>query len=110
MNKFRRKEIYEIIFKLQEILNRLKQNDDFDYEDLIEEIIDEIQDILTEEEFSKDSVPENLQSGDAYQQSENACDNLEFALEELNYIFDDDVTAPIESDIKCAIDYLYKAT
>ena len=89
MNKARRKEIYKIIDKLYEVLHMLRSEKEFDIESIITDIIELIQIVFDEEECVMDNIPENLQSGYRYQQSEEACDNLYDAIDTLESAVDD---------------------
>ena len=82
MNKLRRKAIRNVIRKLNEILegkNKISI-------EVFEDFIDEIQTILDEEETYFYNIPENLQNGARYEESENAIDKLEDAISDLEYI------------------------
>ena len=91
MNKMRRKAIRNLIAKLSGIRNDKK---DVDF-DLIDDILDETQTILDDEEDYFYNIPENLQSGSRYDDSENAIDNLGDAINELSDI-----------DAECSHEYI----
>ena len=110
MNKMRRKEIYSIIRQLNDLLKKLGDGDFQYFLDNIDSIIDAIQCVLDEEEDYQESVPENLQSGWRYEESENASDNLQSALDELEEIDEDDDIKDIISNVSRSIDYLDRAT
>ena len=96
MNKARRKEICNIIQKLNNFLSRAD----------IDAAIDEIQMVLDEEECVMDNIPENLQNGYRYQESEEACDNLNDAISELEDIDDEYSEDDIQHAVNNAIQYL----
>ena len=95
MNKGRRKELYAVANKL---LN-LKRTNNEDIQMDLESAKNALDMILYEEESYMDSVPENFQSGYRYQMAEEACDNIENAIDALN-----------DGDIDNAISYIYSAT
>ena len=101
MNKFRRKEIFRII----QVLNNLLKNNKIDFE-VFEDIIYEIQTILDEEECCCDNIPENLKSGQRYDESENAIDNLYDAISELEDIDEEYSQEEIIDVISSVIEYL----
>lgn len=107
MNKMRRKEIYKVV----ERLYKLENESDIDklHEQLID-IIEDIEYILSEEESCKDNIPENLQNGARYEESEHSCDCMENAISELECIEDDNELEPIITAINAAVDYLNDAT
>lgn len=79
MNKARRKEIKDVIARLKKF--------NFEFTELEKnECIDLIKDILDDEEYARENIPENLQNSYRYQQSEDACDNLDDAIAELHCI------------------------
>lgn len=96
MNKARRKEICNIIQKLNNFLSRAD----------IDVAIDGIQIVLDEEECVMDNIPENLQNGYRYQESEEACDNLNDAISELEDIDDEYSEDDIQHAVNNAIQYL----
>lgn len=110
MNKIRRKEIYSIIKQLNDVLQKLKEGNVQYFLDNIDSIMDAIECVLDEEEDYQDRVPENLQSGWRYEESENASDNLRSALDELEEIDEDDGAKDIMSNVSNAINYLDQAT
>ena len=85
MNKRRRKAIHDIIKRLNEML---ESKNDIDTS-IFEDIVDETQTILDDEENYFYNIPENLQSGSRYEESESAIDKLEDAVSELEDIDDD---------------------
>ncbi len=50
----------------------------------ISECVGELESIKDEEDDSRDNIPENLQGGDAYQQSEDCSDALQDAIDSIN--------------------------
>lgn len=91
MNNDRRKE-------LRNLANKLKSNTNQNDLEFIASIKNELESILYEEESYMDNVPENLQGGYRYQMAEDACDNIESAIDALN-----------ENELNEAIDYIYNA-
>ena len=95
MNKNRRKELCTVASKL--LLLKRTENDN------IEEDLDAIKNnlsmILYDEESYMDNIPENFQSGYRYQMAEDACNNIENAIDALD-----------DGDIDDAISYIYSAT
>ena len=69
MNKIRRKKLSEIIDRIQAITNDLEN-------------------ILSEEEDYRDNMPENLQSSEKYETSDNACSFMQDAIDNLNEAMD----------------------
>lgn len=65
MNKLRRKQ-------LDEIINR------------INEIRDELESIMGNEEEYRDNMPENLQGSEKYELADNACSEMHSALDSLD--------------------------
>lgn len=106
MNKSRRKEIYSIARRLK---NLLKETDINYVSNEISECIDLTQCIFDEEDMCRDNVPENLQNGYRYQESEEACDYLEATIEVLEDINYDDNIESIVYTISNAINYLNEA-
>lgn len=95
MNKDRRKELYVLA-------NRLQPMSQMDYDDIKEDLDDikgELSEILYDEESYMDNMPENFQSGYRYQTAEDACNNIENAIDALD-----------DGDINSAINYIYNAT
>lgn len=91
MNNDRRKE-------LRNLANKLKSNTNQNDLEFIASIKNELESILCEEESYMDNIPENLQGGYRYQMAEDACDNIESAIDALN-----------ENELNEAIDYIYNA-
>lgn len=95
MNKSRRKELCAVADKLI-LLNKV--GNDIDEADL-DAIKSELESILYDEESYMDNMPENFQSGCRYQAAEEACNNIEYAIDALD-----------DSNIDDAISYIYGAT
>ena len=96
MNKSRRKELYDVVNKLL-ALKRTNNNDVVEMD--LESIKNDLSMILYEEESYMDNIPENMQGGYRYQMAEDACDNIECAIDALD-----------DEDIDEAINYIYGAT
>lgn len=106
MNKMRRKEILKIIDRLNGI------NREMSIEaivNIISDIIEDTEFILSEEECYRDNIPENLQGGERFERAEEACDNLEYAIDTLEDIDDSDSFEDIAESIDEAVEYLYDA-
>lgn len=80
MNKARRKELAEVIQKLNQVRDK---------SDLYNEI-STLEDIKSDEESYYDNIPENLQYSQRAEASEEAIDNLDEALDLLNEVYDMD--------------------
>lgn len=91
MNKIRRKEINKIINMVEE----LHLCDNIDNE--LVNIIDKLSIILSEEEYYLYNIPDNLQNGYRYQTSEDACDNLQDAINCLTTINKNNVADVIQN-------------
>ena len=92
MNKARRKALYAIVTRLQFVDNKNK--------DAVSSIKSDLESILYDEEYAMDNIPENMQGSYRYEMAEEACDNLQSAIDALD---DDDI------DIDDAIKYIYSA-
>lgn len=89
MNKERRKALYAIVKRLSVM--------DHNNTDERNSIKSDLESILCDEEYYMDSIPESFIY--KYEKAEEACDNLQSAIDAL----DDD-------DIDDAINYIYSAT
>lgn len=105
MNKIRRKEIYTVCNKLETFKNIQAS----ERRSNLTDIINDIEMILSDEQYYMDSIPENMQGGNKYEKAEEACDNLENAISELNEITSGSDLQDINLHIDEAIDYLYEA-
>lgn len=92
MNKERRKELRIIVSRLQ-VANLVDANE-------VDAIKHDLESILYDEENYMDNIPENLQGGYRYEKAEEACDNLQCAIDMLE---DDDI------DINDVTTYIYNA-
>lgn len=82
MNKLRRKEIYASINKLMSIKNRIESNFDEDViSGYLEDVYNDVDCILSDETSYMENIPENLQGGSRYEAAEEACDNLQEAVD-----------------------------
>lgn len=99
MNKARRKELSEVIRKL----NIAKDRDD------LYSIINELDSIKDDEQDYYDNIPENLQYSQRAEDSEQAIDNLEEALDLLNEVYDVDEFNKDNELIQEAIDKIEEA-
>lgn len=94
MNKNRRKELYAVVNKLLALKNA---NDGVEMD--LESAKNDLSMILYDEESYMDNIPENMQGGYRYQTAEDACDNIECAIDALD-----------DEDVDSAINYIYSAT
>ena len=112
MNKLRRKEIHLICNRLSN-LQKTIQIDSF-YKDAVKAELDNIYSdidfVRSDEECYMDNIPENLQGGYRYEAAEEACDNLENAMDSI-YEAKENVNSKTDilKYIDKAIEYLYNA-
>lgn len=99
MNKTRRKELSEVI----RALNVVADKDD------LYSIINELDNIKDNEQDYYDNIPENLQYSQRAEDSEQAIDNLEEALNLLNEVYDEDEFDKDNELIQEAIDKIEEA-
>lgn len=95
MNKSRRKELYAVANKLL----AMKRTKDENSATELDAIKSELDMILYDEESYMDNIPENLQNSYRYQVAEEACINIENAIDALD-----------DENIDDAISYIYGAT
>lgn len=76
MNKERRKAIADIGKQLAEVQGRM------------EDIMNDIDALKSEEEEYMENMPENMQGGERYEMAETACDNLDEAYSKLEEVKD----------------------
>lgn len=74
MNKQRRKEIKQVIDRLEEIRGEVGF------------LLDTVQGIMDEETEYRDNIPENMQGGDRFEMADNACNELESAHDTLDQV------------------------
>ena len=106
MNKKRKRSIRDLIQRLKQLVKYMHIYNTDEVVGIIEDILDNIIEILDNEETYFYNIPENLQSGERYEISEMACDNLNDAISELEDIDDEYSKEEIESCILNAIKYL----
>lgn len=99
MNKARRKELLKVIREL----NMVKDKDD------LYSIINELDSIKDDEQDYYDNIPENLQYSQRAEDSEQAIDNMEEALDLLNEIYDVDEFNKDSESIQEVIDKIEDA-
>lgn len=87
MNKQRRKEIQEVVKRVEAVQAE------------IESLLDDIQGITDEETEYRDNIPENMQGGDRYEMADHACCELEAAHDTLEQANDSlaDAVSSLES-------------
>ena len=95
MNSKRRKELYAVVKKLNAWYMVNHQEADA----ILDMVKNDLDLILYDEESYIDNIPENLQNGYRYQMAEEACDNIECAIDAIN-----------DGEIDDAINYIYNAT
>ena len=103
MNKKRRQSIRNLIQRLKQLVNYMSIYDVDEIVSMLEDILENIIDILDDEETYFYNIPENLQSGERYEISEMACDNLGDAISELEDIDEEYSKEEIEAYILNAI-------
>lgn len=94
MNNKRRKEIKSCIVAL------CKTNSNIDV------VLENLNDILMDEDYYRDNMPENLQGGIRYEESEEASDYLNDAISYLTDALDEDDITEKSSMIESAIEAL----
>lgn len=94
MNNKRRKEIKNCIATLH------KTNSNVDV------VLENLNDILMDEDYYRDNMPENLQGGIRYEESEEASDYLNDAISYLTDALDEDDITEKSSMIESAIEAL----
>lgn len=99
MNKTRRKELSDIIKRLNMIHD--KEN--------LYDCINTLENIKDEEKDYYDNIPENLQYSQRAEDSETAIENLEEALDLLNKVYDMDELNKTDDSIQRAIDLIENA-
>ena len=99
MNKSRRKELSDVI----EELNKIQDKDDL-YDCIM--TLDSIKD---DEQDYYDNIPENLQYSQRAEDSEEAIENLEEALDLLNDVYDEEEFNKNNESIQEAIDKIEEA-
>ena len=96
MNKARRKELYALIKELEKIDNQVD----------LQEYIDTLEAIKSDEEMYYDNAPENLQNSLRYEMSQEAIDSMEDAIDYLNDAQACENIKDFIICIECAIDYI----
>jgi len=66
---------------MEEIMNKLRRKQLDEVIDKINNIKDELETIMNDEEEYKDNMPENLQGSERYEIAEAACDSMQEALD-----------------------------
>ena len=109
MNKVRRRGIRANITKLYELVQTIKETGLSEIEDKLADIIEDLEYFLSEEECYRDNMPENLQNGFKYERAEEACDNLQDAVDILAYIDSSDTIEYAINNIDEAVNCLNNA-
>ena len=112
MNKMRRKELYNVSNLVANVYNNIK--DDINQINIItsiQQIIRELENIKSDEEDYMYNIPENMQSGSRYADAEEACDNMDMAINYLYAIVEDEqcTTTEIMNTLNLCIPYINKA-
>lgn len=111
MNKQRRKELWAIQQRLFNIID--VDHETCNIEDVHSELADIKGDLMylyNEEESYMDNMPENLQSSSRYYAAEDACDNIDSAMDSINDAIDCDDLDSLTDCIDSAISYIDDAT
>lgn len=109
MNKFRRKEINNVIIALRAVDINQKEN----LSDALSPIMDDIEQIRDDEEEYMDNIPENLQGSSRYDDAQEAVDNLSEAYDSLYDAIEsisEDNYGEVADLIDTALDDLQQAT
>jgi len=110
MNKARRKSLHDIIKLLCSIQMKSDQNSN-DIMSALDNAYDRIESIYSDEENYMENMPENLQCGYRYEKAEEACVNLENAMDSVDEAKENvDNNEELMSCIESAIGYLNNAT
>lgn len=110
MNKQRRKELYEIERKLLLVIRFDEKTADVDdIQERLENVKGDLESVLMDEEDYKDNIPENLQGSIRYDASEDACSNIEMAIDSLEYALSIENLNDIIDSVEEAIDYINDA-
>lgn len=99
MNKARRKELSEVI----KALSTMQDKDD------LYSIIYDLENIKSDEEDYYDNIPENLQYSQRAEDSEQAIENMDDALDLLNDVYEADEFDKDDESIQEAIDKIEDA-
>ena len=111
MNKQRRKELYAIQNRLYNISSTDKETVDIkSIQGELEDIKSDLECLYYEEEAYMDNIPENLQNSSRYEAAEDACDNLESAVDSIDDAISSDDFEDIVDAIEDAINYIDEAT
>ena len=89
MNRIRRKEIQEIIVRVENLVR------------ILDDVNEQVDSVKAAEEESRDNIPENLQYSERYERADSVCDALDSALDSL---------FSCQSDFEDLISYLNEAT
>ena len=110
MNKQRRKELYEIERKLLLVIRLDEKTADVDdIQEKLESVKGDLESVLMDEEDYKDNIPENLQGSIRYDAAEDACSNIEMAIDSLEYALSIENLNDIIDSVEEAIDYISDA-
>ena len=91
MNKVRRKELHNISMFASNIFNDInKKTNKIDIMTSIQKIVNDLEDIKSDEEYYMYNIPENMQGGSRYADAEEACDNIEMAISYLTNLIEDE--------------------
>lgn len=101
MNNQRRKEIRKIVLELSQFKTHIlnKQFSKEEIEEKLQTTETNISDILSQEEWYMDNIPENMQGGRRYEAAEEACDHLQDAVDSIREATED--TISIKDIITC---------
>lgn len=93
MNKERRKRLRKVVWMLES--------------EKLNEALTELEDILSDEEFAFDSMPENLQYSMRGEESQECIDAMEKAIDTLTEIIDDPESKQDVDDVIQEIEMIY---
>lgn len=112
MNKMRRKDLYVLANRLNTIKfdKEISSDKPSVFCDIVQDIKEELEQILFDEEYYMDSIPENLQNSYRYENAEQACYNMEDAIGYLDDIIECEDTNDILDFIKMAVSSIINAT
>ena len=110
MNKERRKELDQIEKQLLLLTNFDEETADVD--DIKEKLLsikDNLEAVLMDEEDYRDNIPENLQGSIRYDTAEEACSNMEMAIDSIEFALSIDDFNDIVDSVEEAVDYISDA-
>ena len=111
MNKQRRKELHMLVEKLKKIIHMNTTVVDLDeMKEFLDDIKSDLELLYGDEESYMDNIPENLQESIRYEKAEAACDNLENAVDYLDYAIESDTFDEMMGYINDTINFICQAS